>query len=103
MPATSREPKATSAPPPKSSFEQRIVVYFSEHRQLAPHRRVQHLAAIPLVGLTRHAVPDLRGVQVGQLPSEAFAEVGRREVIRIISLRHDGLVGLALACEVVVY
>ena len=49
------------------------------------------------------AVADLGGVEVGELPAEAFAEVGGREVVGIVAVGDDGFVGVAFAGEVVVH
>ncbi len=59
------------------SFEQRIVVNFWENREFAINRRIEYFTPSSMKSITRQGVANFGCIEVGQLPAEAFAEVGR--------------------------
>jgi hypothetical protein len=84
------------------TLEERSVIHFGEDGQFAANGGIQYLAPGSFVGFARHLVTDLGRVQVGQLPAEPFAEITRIEVVGIVAVRDNGLVGVAFAGEVVI-
>ena len=83
-------------------LEEGVVAYFRKDGQLAADCCIKDFTPGVSIGFTRHGIAYFRGFQVGQLPAEALAKVGWREVIGIVALGHHGRIWLARRSVIVI-
>src|SRR5688572_16106898 len=58
-----------------AGLEKRIIIHFRKYRQFAADGGIEDFTSSVSIYLAHHSIAHLGGLQVRQLPAEAFAEI----------------------------